>query len=635
MPGDVFEGLEQYTQTLTNLFNHASITKVAQSDAFKKMSDDIAQLYATMSQLSKPVDGKMPTVNQSDYDALQQQYASLSQSLQDFGTYAMANNTPEMAVAVSGLNRLVHQDQQALSQVGANGRDTLSSLMTKCRNVQVDIPAQTVLGKEGQAFSSRIPMRFEDGAGKKREGFFTKDYLVSDATKASRAVLDHGGETGSSIAERNVAMSRFASLAGCPNLLAQSVKMKATIHSQTDTGPAVEEAHGVFMDTAVGTDIDRATPDEALQFLNHTFTDEAIRQIADMQMIDAICSNADRHEGNLLYQMEKDGLTTVITGVVGIDNDYSFSATKGPSIDDEHLFGLNSIQICTTSMAQKLSLMDRNAFDLTFNDVNLTPNEKDRAWKRVESAKERIATNQITVVPDGEFSKMLAETEAMPREASYDPVKFELPKGIYKQLPLLQTVKEGMKKRTDMALRGRIPEREHSQIQYADVDFVSNGAQAKQDFLMETGQQLVALRDKLSKTGGFFTRNSAQYKDMMQTLNDLPDPTQVQQSDLDAVSNAVKAYNEQKKGNLSGSVAKSRFALTSELENTLDHAGEKLQELNQGPKPQQAQTSQPARVQMSVKDLPVASNTNPPVTHTRTATPAPARQATQSGPTKG
>ena len=115
---------------------------------------------------------------------------------------------------------------------------------------------------------------------------------------------------------KNAGMSIVADLLGVPNVIcrAQPVKIKDA------KGNIVE---GTFMEMARGTDPNspgREGIRAGKSSLKHT-DGRGLESIADLQVLDYICGNVDRHGGNLFYQFDDDGK---LIGVQGIDNDSSF-----------------------------------------------------------------------------------------------------------------------------------------------------------------------------------------------------------------------------------------------------------------------------------------------------------------------
>ena len=115
-----------------------------------------------------------------------------------------------------------------------------------------------------------------------------------------RGIMNVAGiKKGANISSRNCAMSDIAELLGYNNLVAKSTPMKVMID-----GELVE---GVFMETVEGTDLCNIKPnDPVLDARRGSFeSPEALRQITDLQVLDFICGNTDRHLGNMIYQFKK------------------------------------------------------------------------------------------------------------------------------------------------------------------------------------------------------------------------------------------------------------------------------------------------------------------------------------------
>ena len=103
----------------------------------------------------------------------------------------------------------------------------------------------------------------------------------------------------SNLSDRNCAMTDMANLLGCSGILAKSVPMKIVVDN--------EIVEGVFMETVEGTDINRVKEDDIVldasqDSFNHS---KALDQLLDLQVLDYICGNIDRHGGNMIYQFEK------------------------------------------------------------------------------------------------------------------------------------------------------------------------------------------------------------------------------------------------------------------------------------------------------------------------------------------
>ena len=192
-------------------------------------------------------------------------------------------------------------------------------------------------------------------------------------------------EAGKNIPRRNAAMSVIADRIGRPDLLARSKVMKI----RTGQG----EKTGVFMEWAKGKDLKKDTktgkilPDlngKKLRFNSARL----IKSAADLQALDFICGNTDRHSGNMLYQFEEiDGVMTLV-GVQGIDNDSSFGRADGTD-ERGKLASLDDMLVMTRSTAE--AVMNLSKDELKYSLYGLVSEEEiDLAWQRTRSLQDKI-----------------------------------------------------------------------------------------------------------------------------------------------------------------------------------------------------------------------------------------------------
>ena len=132
-------------------------------------------------------------------------------------------------------------------------------------------------------------------------------------------------EPGARVDRKNAGVSMVAELLGVPQVICHAEPMKLK-------GPDGEIVDGTFMAFADG--IDPAKPGhEAFMMGRDSLknTDgRGLEAIADLQVIDYLCGNVDRHSGNVFYQIDKNGK---LIGVQGIDNDSSLGkiVPQGPN----------------------------------------------------------------------------------------------------------------------------------------------------------------------------------------------------------------------------------------------------------------------------------------------------------------
>ena len=211
--------------------------------------------------------------------------------------------------------------------------------------------------------------------------------------------IDTGADRNGTIEKRNVAMSKVGELLGTPNVLAHATTM------QIKVGDKITE--GVFMDRAPGIDINAIRPGD--EFAKHTATafdgSPALKDLADIQLLDYICFNHDRNVSNLFLKLSED--KTKVIGITGIDNDNSFGTIR--LAPDKRYFmepTLDSITVVSERMAEKIRVMTTNGLVHTLEGQGLTKKEIFAAVDRFSLVKDRIESGQIRVVKDEEWEKM-------------------------------------------------------------------------------------------------------------------------------------------------------------------------------------------------------------------------------------
>lgn len=203
---------------------------------------------------------------------------------------------------------------------------------------------------------------------------------------------------GSSITGRNIAMSRVANLIGMPDIIAE------TRSAQLFDGK--ETVNGIFMANAEGVAVDNLT-DEQIAALDPDYCQngEFIKSLADIQLLDYVCQNVDRHNDNMLYKFSADGKRLI--GIQGIDNDFSF----GLETDPNRMSGsssdilLHDMKIVSKSAYDRLMLLDHASLHATLCDTGLTADEIEAAWIRVGNVRDAVAKGTIRVVPDDEMQR--------------------------------------------------------------------------------------------------------------------------------------------------------------------------------------------------------------------------------------
>ena len=248
---------------------------------------------------------------------------------------------------------------------------------------------------------------------------------------------------------KNSAMYDVAKLLGCENLVAKAVPMVVV------NGDRVIK--GTFMEHAEGSD--RANPQTDDLILNidpkvAMYNKNLYRDLADMQVIDYICGNIDRHKQNMIYKTEKtdDGIVK-ITGITAIDNDASFperDLKEGEFAftpdNPPRIYRPENFRYVNRKTANIILNLTREQLETALRGHNLKPKAIEKAWQRtqeVQAALLEMQKNNITFVEDMEEAVSTAYAYAeegdivalSPASASFDRYKnFELRGKHFKEL---------------------------------------------------------------------------------------------------------------------------------------------------------------------------------------------------------
>lgn len=189
-----------------------------------------------------------------------------------------------------------------------------------------------IFKKDSTYFSDRRYHEFLDRAEARKDAVETVESHVTKKT-----LLNMGNvEKDISVSKRNVAASRFAELLGVGELIARSETVTLRSSSGTETeGILMEEAGRMEGKKArqqlVGENYrqkqnnagkEDPLPD-AREHVKHAISAEFQRGLADLQVLDALMGQIDRHADNYMTDI-KDGKLGVVKG---IDNDFSFGNT--------------------------------------------------------------------------------------------------------------------------------------------------------------------------------------------------------------------------------------------------------------------------------------------------------------------
>ncbi|MBE6127035.1 MAG: hypothetical protein E7182_03565 [Erysipelotrichaceae bacterium] len=195
-----------------------------------------------------------------------------------------------------------------------------------------------------------------------------------------------GLNPGENIDCRNSAMSSVANLLGVNDLIAKSKQLAVKMPDGTfQTGTFMEFVDGKDLNQLDGIDEMRIAPLEAYE------GKQAKIQLANLQVLDYVCGNVDRHLGNMLYKFDPE--THKLTSIKGIDNDASFLKRHlRPGDNIAQLSGIRNMRVIDEAMAQKLLQVDEGMFTATLHGYGLSEEEISAAYERLHDLQEAVRT---------------------------------------------------------------------------------------------------------------------------------------------------------------------------------------------------------------------------------------------------
>ena len=205
-----------------------------------------------------------------------------------------------------------------------------------------------------------------------------------------------------SIEKRNVAFSRLSDALDCSGCVAHAEVMQL----QKD-GKIID---GIFMDRATGKSIFDFRPgDEEVKQGVHAFDGSmALKDLADIQVMDYLCMNIDRNDGNLIFRYSADGKQCL--RVIGIDNDLSFGTIYVDSNRKQmHDTPLDKIKVISESQAKRITEMTEISLRNAIGGQGINQAEYSALRERFTRLKNRVKSGTIRIVKDDEWKDMTLE----------------------------------------------------------------------------------------------------------------------------------------------------------------------------------------------------------------------------------
>ena len=252
-----------------------------------------------------------------------------------------------------------------------------------------------------------------------------KDYYNDSNQRPSRKVeefqihrINGALKEGREVPKRNVAMSRVATIMGMDDIIAKSKTMKVKKSDGTEIdGVYMEKAKGMSLGELKATAIYQTAMGVVLSCKDPNFkcilnqSDKVYEngnfklKLSDMNILDIICGNSDRHSGNITYTFSKTEDGYEISDIQGIDNDLSFGNTPKDINGNLALHNRNRfeyIRCVRKSTADKINSMSKEMLKFTLGDL-IQEDEIESTWERLQAVKKYLENNKDLIKNDDEI----------------------------------------------------------------------------------------------------------------------------------------------------------------------------------------------------------------------------------------
>ena len=210
---------------------------------------------------------------------------------------------------------------------------------------------------------------------------------------------------GSRVDSRNAAFAAAAELFGVSHLVPETVPMKLV-------GENGQEIEGTFMKKASGMD-PHNLPVEAHDIRKDSMLDtngKGYKDLADLQVLDFICGNVDRHGNNMFYKFDRNGK---FCGVTAIDNDCSFGClVPNGNKNVNQMIVPKNMKFISRSMYEKVKDMTPAQLRFALRGFGLSESELRCSVKRLDILQKELkkVPRTIQIVEDKDFKKFNQRT---------------------------------------------------------------------------------------------------------------------------------------------------------------------------------------------------------------------------------
>jgi len=374
------------------------------------------------------------------------------------------------------------------------------------------------------------------------------------------------------INERNSAMSMVAELLDNRNLLVHSESW--AVHNNGIT------TNGTLMEFAKGVDVANLSADDPFRKIDEKGVDNSSlkEQLANLQIIDYLCGNVDRHLANMLYQVENGK----ITGIVGIDNDASFPNNIDLLAGNMRNPGLAGLGVIDEKLANKISALTPAMLKMGLRGFNLSNDAIEKSVERLRDLQEVIRNSPVYDGSEIGYSDATAtglqdvKLTIVPT-AKWKDIKMD--DLAYNKVSYFSSVQEMVKNQRDLSTDIAEFKKDLPYKKAAVVTACAGG-----------GNGLTKIAEELSAATTFFGGSSKLYKDIQKEVKDLSaalkriDLNYNKESTQDCLKRyaTIKGLTEQyiasKQGLNNNAYTQKRLGIITNLDNMLKEGKQNLEE---------------------------------------------------------
>ena len=372
-------------------------------------------------------------------------------------------------------------------------------------------------------------LTFKDDIKEKDRDYWKMAEAYAEYSCKSINIRNKGGafslagiRQGSSLTQKNVAMSSVANLLGAGDVISKSEKAVLDINGKKIEGVVMEEANGYDIDNM---------PVEKQEHWNNlsrskVFSPKALQQISRLQIMDYICGNTDRHLANMIYDVKKlpgNDYSYQIDGIKGIDNDNSFGVLDMKEQDNvSNLCNAKYLNVIDFKTSKKILNTSEEELKASLGPYQLSKDEIDSAVQRFNEVKKmiqegkeedkdidyqtregfkefknRLGDGKIHIVPDAYWSGLSANSLTAGNEETGTYNYFGKLAFIYKEKP-------------EIAAQRSFAETERKDIRAERITA---------NYMCNMALALDVYKYRLEKNESFF--HSGEYKAMNKALNEM------------------------------------------------------------------------------------------------------------------